>query len=161
MKFYFLFLSFFFGYATAQTSPFELTAKVVGVSDGDTIKVLDVDNQEFRVRLLHIDAPERGQDFNKKAKEYLASLCFGNEVKIIWQKKDQYQRILAEVFVKEMNLNHEMVKQGYAWHFKKHSDDETYAQLERLAQKQRNGLWQHPNPTPPWDFRKMKKQKRK
>ena len=36
----------------------ELRGRVVGVMDGDTRAVLDADNQEHRVRLAEIDAPD-------------------------------------------------------------------------------------------------------
>ena len=86
--------------ASAQDLPNEFYAKVVGISDGDTFKVLYKENQEVKVQLNHIDAPEKGQPFGKRAKKFASDLCFGKEVKIVRQKKkDRYQRIIAEVFV--------------------------------------------------------------
>ena len=55
----FLFLFFLVGSVQAET----LTGRVVGIADGDTITVLDPSNQQFKVRLSGIDAPEKG---NKK-----------------------------------------------------------------------------------------------
>ena len=49
-----------------------------------------------------------------------------------------------------------MIKLGMAWHFKKYSKDKLYAQLEAQARKQQKGLWQLPNPVPPWEWRKKR-----
>ena len=138
--------------ASAQDLPNEFYAKVVGISDGDTFKVLYQENQEIKVRLNHIDAPEKGQPFGKSAKKFASDLCFGKEVKIIRQKKkDKYQRIIAEVFVGET---------GYAWHFKKYSSDKEYDKIETEARENKRGLWQDKNPVAPWTWREIKKQKR-
>jgi SNase-like nuclease len=146
---------------SAQDLPNEFYAKVVGVSDGDTFKVLYQENQEIKVRLNHIDAPEKGQPFGKNAKKFASDLCFGKEVKIVRQKKkDRYQRIIAEVFVGQTNINKEIVRAGYAWHFKKYSSDREYDEIETEARENKRGLWQDKNPVAPWTWREIKKQKR-
>ena len=54
----------------------EIKGKVVAVSDGDTITVLDeMDKGNFKIRLDKIDAPEKKQPFGSKAKQFLSSLC--------------------------------------------------------------------------------------
>ena len=138
----FLVISFFGCYSvSAQDLPNEFYVKVVGISDGDTFKVLYKENQEIRVRLNHLDAPEKGQPFGKSAKKFASDLCFGKEVKIVKQKKkDRYQRIIAEVFVGETNINKEIVKAGYAWHFKKYSSDKEYDKIETEARENKRGL---------------------
>ena len=40
-----------------------ITGRVVRVSDGDTIVVLDSTNAQHKIRLTGIDAPERGQAY--------------------------------------------------------------------------------------------------
>ena len=53
-----------------------------------------------------------------------------------------------------------MIKSGNAWHFKKYSKDEKYAEAEVYAQTKRLGLWSEENtPLAPWDYRKLKKKK--
>ena len=146
---------------SAQDLPNEFYAKVVGISDGDTFKVLYKENQEVKVRLNHIDAPEKGQPFGKSAKKYASDLCFGKEVKIVKQKKkDRYQRIIAEVFIGKTNVNKEIVRAGYAWHFKKYSSDKEYDKIETEARENKRGLWQDKNPVAPCTWRDIKKQKR-
>lgn len=127
---------------SAQELPNEFYARVVGISDGDTFKVLYQENQEIKIRLGHIDAPEMGQPFGKSAKKFASDLCFGKEVKIIRQSKDRYQRIIAEVFIGKTNVNKEIVKAGYAWHFKKYSSDKEYEKIENEARENKRGLWQ-------------------
>ena len=53
------------------------SAKVVKVSDGDTITVLTQNKESIKVRLYGIDAPETKQDFGKASKQYLSSLIAG------------------------------------------------------------------------------------
>jgi endonuclease YncB( thermonuclease family) len=54
-----------------------ITGKVVGVSDGDTITVLDASNNQHKIRLDGIDAPESSRDFGSRAKQSLSDLVFG------------------------------------------------------------------------------------
>ena len=66
----------------------EIIDKVVGVTDGDTITVLDdMDKGRLRIRLDKIDAPEKKQAFGAKAKQYLSTLIYGKQVKIRFKKK--------------------------------------------------------------------------
>jgi len=62
--------------------------------------------------------------------------------------------VLGDVFVNNLNVNREMIKRGMAWHYKQYSDDETLAQLEVEARRNKSGLWADPNPVAPWEFRK-------
>ena len=54
-----------------------LTGRVVRVTDGDTIVVLDTSKVQHKIRLQGIDAPERGQAFGTKSKENLSVLVAG------------------------------------------------------------------------------------
>lgn len=134
--------------------------KVIGVKDGDTF-VLLMDGKEQTVRFAHIDCPEKKQPFGKKAKQFVSDLSFGTYVTLIVDDKnkyDRYQRIIAEIILEDgRNLNKELVKNGLAWHFKKYSDNEEYAQLENKARINKIGIWSEANPIPPWDWRKPKK----
>lgn len=135
-----------------------ITGKVIKIADGDTFTLLlEHDNFKVRVRLVSIDCPEKKQPFSKKAKQYLSQLIFGKKVKVYYHKKDRYGRVLGEVFVDNINVNEEMLKAGYAWHFKKYSKDKHLAELENQARKKKIGLWNDPNPIPPWEWRKRKR----
>ena len=133
-------------------------SKVVGVKDGDTIEILNNDNTTQVVRLLDIDCPEKGQPFGKVAKQYCSDLCFGKAVKVVSKGKDRWGRVLGTVYVDDsICVNRAMVRAGLAWHFKKYSSNEDYARLEDKARANKVGLWQDPNPTAPWEWRKRKK----
>ena len=137
-----------------------LQGKVVRVSDGDTITILDEGKVENKVRLNRIDAPEKSQAFGEVSRKYLATMIAGKFVKVEWAKKDKYGRILGDVIVGEVNVNLRMVQGGMAWHFKKFDNTPTYAQAENEARAKKVGLWVDSNPIPPWDFRKAKKETR-
>lgn len=139
----------------AQTSNGGFYAKVVGIKDGDTFEVLYL-NQSLVVRLAHIDCPEKSQPFGKVAKKYASDLCFGKTVFINTNgKKDRYKRLIGLVVVgNNLVVNEEMVKAGYAWHFKKYSNNKKYAQLEQEAKANRRGLWADGAAIPPWQWRK-------
>ncbi|MCD9855266.1 thermonuclease family protein [Epilithonimonas sp. JDS] len=135
------------------------SAKVIGISDGDTMEIL-YKNVPTKIRLAHIDCPEkRGkQPFGNNAKIALSNLCFGRIVTIKGEKYDRYRRLIAVVINdKNQNVNQEMIKLGMAWHFKKYSKDPVYARLESEARKSRIGLWQDKNPIAPWLWREKKK----
>lgn len=137
--------------------PPELRGRVVKVIDGDTLEVLE-GNTKTRVRLYGIDAPERGQDFSNRSKEFLASLVAGHDVRVIQIRKDRWQRVVGEVFLPDGSyVNARMVEEGWAWHFTLYSDDATLARLEKQARRQRRGLWRQEMPVPPWEYRKKKR----
>lgn len=130
------------------------TGKVIKITDGDTIVVLVKGNEQVKIRLEGIDCPESKQDFGNKAKQAVSDLCFGKEVKIVKSGEDNYGRTLGFIFVGDVNVNKELLKQGLAWHYKQYNKDEEFAKLEKEARKMKIGLWSHSNPVAPWDFRK-------
>lgn len=52
-----------------------LSGKVIGISDGDTIDVLDSSNTTHRIRLAGIDAPEKAQPFGSGQKNIFLIPC--------------------------------------------------------------------------------------
>lgn len=134
------------------------TAKIIRILDGDTMEAL-YQNKPVKIRLAHIDAPEhkKKQAFGVQAKKALSNLCFGQTVTVHSEKLDRYGRLIAIVVNnKKQVVNQEMIKLGMAWHFKKYSKDNLYAQLEIQARKQQKGLWKLPKPVPPWEWRKKR-----
>jgi len=93
--------------ATAQ--PQIITGKVVSVSDGDTVTVLDEQRRQHKIRLDGIDAPESSQDFGSRAKQSLSDLVFGKTVTVISSKKDRYGRTLGKVTIDGRNINLEQI----------------------------------------------------
>lgn len=134
----------------------DLTGKVVGVSDGDTITVLDAQKIQHKVRLAEIDAPEKAQAFGNKSKQALSTLVFGKSVTVVEQGHDKYKRTIGRVYQGNVDVNAEQVKQGMAWVYRKYSKDKTLLPLEAEAKAQRLGLWADSNPIPPWEWRHSK-----
>lgn len=140
-----------------------ITGLVVGVSDGDTVKVLDTNHQLHTVRLMGIDAPEKAQPYGLRAKESLSDLVFRQKVDVEWEKKDKYGRIVGKVRSQDgADVCLKQLTRGMAWHYKRYKseqpkeDQELYSQSESLAKSQSVGLWRDANPLPPWEWRMMK-----
>jgi micrococcal nuclease len=127
--------------------------RVVGVNDGDTLTCLDEANQQQKVRLAEIDAPELSQDFGKVSREALASMVFGKTVQVVDEGKDRYGRWIGHLTVNGIDVNRQMVATGNAWHYAAYSRDDSLAALQSQAQAQKVGLWAQPSPQPPWDYR--------
>lgn len=140
-----------------------LQGRVVGISDGDTVTVLDDTNTQFKVRLLGIDAPEKNQAFGNASKRNLSDLVFNKRVFVEYKKQDKYGRTLGKIMVNGLDANLEQVKSGLSWHYRKYQmeqfDDDRilYAQAEEQARSAKRGLWVDADPIPPWDWRKARR----
>ncbi len=144
--------------ASAET----INGRVVGVSDGDTLTVVDESHQQFKIRLSGIDAPEKGQPFGSRAKESLSEMVFSKQVVVESSKEDRYRRKVGKVQHAGMDVNLEQVKRGMAWHYTAYAkelapaDREAYANAEAKAKAQRRGLWRENTPSAPWEVRRIK-----
>jgi endonuclease YncB( thermonuclease family) len=149
----------FFASSVYARSAQVLTGKVVGVSDGDTLTLLDERNQQHKIRLAGIDAPESGQAFGQNSKRALSDCAFGQRATITVSDRDRYDRSVGKVIVGGVDCNLLQIKKGMAWHFKKyeksqpHADRNQYAQAEDVARAQRAGLWSDARAIAPWDWR--------
>lgn len=130
----------------------ELTGKVIGVTDGDTITVL-VNKESIKVRLEGIDAPEAKQSFGNKSKQALSEIVFGKNVIVKKTGEDRYGRTLGVIMVSNVDANAKMIEDGWAWHYKNYNDEERLAKLEEKARAAKRGLWADPNPLAPWEYR--------
>lgn len=144
--------------AAAQST--ELRGRVVSVSDGDTITVVDASKKQYKIRFNGIDAPESAQDFGQASKKGLSDLVFGKDVVVTWQKVDRYGRIVGTVMVGGENANLEQLRGGLAWYYLHYASDvppehrAAYEKAEAEARQARRGLWSQPSPQPPWEFRR-------
>ena len=141
----------------------ELIGKVIKVSDGDTITVLDSNNQKHKIRLKGIDAPESQQVYGDISTQSLAELVYDKEVLVTWDKKDKYYRILGKVIVDGNDANYEQLTKGLAWYYKQYEKDlsdedkKRYSEAEEWARNYTEGLWADSNSIPPWEFRRKRK----
>ena len=143
-----LLIFFFLTYKDVKSSELKII-------DGDTIHL----NGE-KIRFSGIDTPEIKQTCIKnnevikcgiKAKELLAKMIGNKKINCIREGEDQYKRTLAECFVNDLSLSSYLVKNGYAFAYRKYSKkfiaDEDFARLNKL------GMWSMKFEYP-WDWRK-------
>jgi endonuclease YncB( thermonuclease family) len=137
-----------------------IAGRVVGVADGDTLTVLDDMNQQHRIRLAGIDAPEKAQPFGQAAKKMLSELCYNKEATVEVLNKDRYGRTVGDVNCDRVNANAEMVNSGHAWVYRHYDKGfESFYVIEKSAKEARIGLWADESPIPPWEWRRKGKLK--
>ncbi len=129
----------------------------VGVTDGDTIKVLRA-GKTLRIRLEGVDCPEYGDDFSAAAKKFTAKMVFGKVVTLRVKETDRYGRLVARVLVDGQDVSVELVQAGLAWHYKRYSADPALAKAESNARAAGIGIWSLPNPVPPWEVKARRSQ---
>ena len=133
------------------------SGRVVKIKDGDTIVVLDSLNVQTTIRLAEVDCPESSQPFGKNAKVFTTGQVAMKNVTYEIVTIDQYGRTVAKVFYSGKYLSEEIIKNGFGWHYKRHSTSKKLAALEELAQENKKGLWSDNRVIAPWEYREMKK----
>jgi endonuclease YncB( thermonuclease family) len=136
------------------------TGRVVGISDGDTLTVLDAERRQHKIRLAGIDAPEKRQAWGQRAQQFLGERVFQRMVRVEVSKKDRYGREIDKVLLDGEDINLELVRAGLAWHYRAYEREQPpdergqYAEAELQARERRQGLWSDTHPVAPWDFRR-------
>ena len=137
------------------------------VYDGDTFQVR-CDRQTSKIRLCGIDAPEAKQPLGIESRDYLRSLLgkAKDEVIVLEMDRDRYGRTVAEVFFEtpqgEESVQEEMLKAGFAYHYKQYSSNchnrDVFESAEAIGKAQQRGVWKLADGGQrPWDYRKQKK----
>lgn len=132
---------------------------MVGISDGDTVRLLIERNgspAQVRLRLTEIDTPERGQPWGARARQALSSKLFRRQVLVASKGEDHYGRLLGRVYLDGRDINREMIREGHAWVYRRYSSDIWLLEDERLAREGGLGLWSLPESQriPPWEWRR-------
>ncbi len=141
---------------TAET----LIGKVVRITDGDTLVILDATQTQHKIRLAGIDAPESKQPFGQKSKERLSQSVAGQQVAVDWSKRDRYDRIIGKIIYDGKDVNLAQIRTGLAWWYRKYAQEQSpvdrqlYEAAEDRARADQVGLWSDKDPIPPWDWRK-------
>jgi micrococcal nuclease len=121
------------------------TAKVVKITDGDTI-IVEIDGQEFHLRYIGVDTPETGDPGGSAATEFNRSLVEGKTVTLVkdTSEVDRYDRLLRYVFVGDVFVNNELVRAGYASSGSWPPDtacDSQFSKTFQTAKANMVGLW--------------------
>ena len=137
-------------------------AKVVGISDGDTVTLLRRDGggaAQIKARLTEIDAPERQQPWGARSRQALANKVFGQTVLVASTGKDRYGRLLARLHLGQRDINREMVREGHAWVYRRYAT-ENWLPDEASARNAGQGLWSlgASQAVPPWQWRRGERQ---
>ncbi len=124
------------------------------VVDGDTLILATGE----RVRLIGVDAPEqegpytRAEPFGAESAAFARRLAEGRRVRLAFdaERRDAYGRTLAYVAVGDLDLNAELIRQGYARAYRRfpHRRLDEFVRLEGEARAARRGLWGAAAPAP-------------
>ena len=122
---------------------------VVAVPEGDAITV-QAHRERVSVRLSDIDAPELNQPYGREARESLAALALGRNVRCVTRGRDRFGRPASRCNLNEVDVSAEQVRRGMAWFFARYRADELLQRLEEEARSAKRGLWKEGRPVPPW-----------
>jgi len=134
---------------------------IVGVIDGDTVKVQDHNGIKYLVSLSGVDAPEITQAHGKVAKEYLCQLICDKDVVLSFNKLNTKGHVLSIVYLNGDDISLVMLKNGMAW---QNMPDKkvisrynysNYARAENNARIQNAGLWRDGINISPWRWRQI------
>ena len=150
--------------STVQAQVFH--GRVDRVIDGDTIVVITEDDN-IRVRIRGIDAPESNQEFGGESRLALEELLNGRTVVLKSDQQDRYGRTLASVAVSGTDVGLYMIENGYAWYYEAYGLQipvewqKAYRLAQADAKSLQVGLWQGQGVIPPWTWRKHKREEEK
>jgi micrococcal nuclease len=132
-----------------------LSGVVTYVTDGDTLWVRPEGGAPVKVRMQGIDAPERCQPWGPQAREALAARVLHRQVQVQTRARDDYQRTIGVVELDGQDVAAWMVRQGHAWSQRYRKSLGPYAAQEAQARAAGRGLFVHPAPVLPRDFRRQ------
>ena len=135
-------------------------AQVIKITDGDSITVRagtwsGTGDENVKIRLAEIDAPERGQPWGDRSRRELTSLVAGKTVIVQPKGKDRYGRTIAHIVIDGRDVNAVMIERGAAWAYRAYLEDQSLIVAEAQAKSGGVGLWALPQSQrlPPWEYR--------
>lgn len=155
-QFLILLLSFFVATSSLSSAADSYTGQVIDVADGDTVTVLNQNNESAKIRLAGIDCPESSQVHGNQAKQFTVSKVSGKRVRIFPETTDRYGRTVALVLINGENLNEQIVTSGNGWVYRKYCTADycnDWLKLEETSRDSQVGLWEDKNPQAPWEWR--------
>lgn len=148
--------------AGAKAGTHQIDGRIVGITDGDTITLLEADYHQHKIRLDGIDAPESKQPFGNASKRSLSDLAYNRDAVAECHKPDRYGREVCRVIVGGIDVCQEQLRAGMAWVFTRYANElprvrrKQYTESEKQAKGERRGLWADAQPVPPWEWRRDK-----
>lgn len=131
------------------------TGRVDRVADGDTLWVRpDAGGPPVKLRLEGIDAPEICQPGGAASSAWLSQLAMHQRVRVVVNRRDDYGRGLARVYLKDEDVAARMVRSGHAWSYRWRRSLGPYATDEQQARRSRLGVFALASAELPRDFRK-------
>jgi len=127
---------------------------VVRVVDGDTF-VINYNGEEEKVRLIGVDTPEsvhpnkeKNTEFGDEVSDFSKEMLLGKEVRLEFDvdERDQYNRLLAYVYLDGQMYNKILLEKGYAKIATyppnvKYVED--FTQIQKQARENKMGLWKY------------------
>ena len=139
---------------------YTIEGKVVGISDGDTLTVLDAGKKQHKIRLADIDAPESSQPYGNRARQRLSELAFGKQVVADCREQDRYKRDVCTLTVDGTDVNVDLVATGHAWVYSQYNRRDDLPAIQDEARAAAKGLWGQPEAqiVEPSQWRKSQKE---
>jgi len=135
----------------------EITGRVVAVPAGDRLRVASA-GAVVTVRLAGIACPEKGQPYADEARRFTSDQALQTVVTVKVTDRDRSGHATGEVTLMDgKSLNREVLRAGFGWWHEHTSKDEMLRGIEEEARRGRRGLWEDPDPLPPWEFKRKKK----
>jgi endonuclease YncB( thermonuclease family) len=134
--------------------------QVIRVTDGDSITVR-AGEENIKVRLAQIDAPETGQPWGTRSRQELAEMVAGRTITVKATGQDRYGRTIAQIEAGGVDVNRDMIARGAAWAYTTYVTDPSMIETQRKAREEGVGLWAMPENEriPPWVYRQERRAK--
>jgi endonuclease YncB( thermonuclease family) len=140
-----------------------LEGRVVAVTDGNTLTLLDGSRHQHKIRLAGIDAPELSQPYGSRSRLRLSNLAFGRDARADCDNVDRFGRNVCTVYVHGRDVARAQLEAGLAWCSRKYVNEQLsrdatkYEMAQDRAAADRVGLWKDENPVPPWEWRRERR----
>jgi len=142
--------------APAYVEGSSLTGKPVGFGAGDGFVFELEDGTTIAVRLAGIDAPERGQSYWNSSRKRLSERVYQKTIKVVsCATTEKSDAVLGLAYVGEDCVNTWMVREGCAWYAPTTYESEALAEAQEHARREKRGLWSHPDPLTPAQWREV------
>jgi endonuclease YncB( thermonuclease family) len=149
----------------ARADDRDFSGTVTRIFDGDSFLVRPQRGRDVDVRLIDIDAPEKGQPHADRSRAAVERLIGSRAVFVDVIDTDQYGRKLARVYREpdRLDVTRTLVHDGHVWVYRRTARDQALFKLEDAAKASRSGLWSLPahDRMPPWRFRYLERQRKK